>query len=154
MQAGLFSNKSKAKTLSKQLSRSGLKTDLISEKGSIPAPRPTFSSAPISGSVLRVPSGKIPLGNAGGSGSVYGRGAPPPPPNATLALAPRYKVLVPARSSQQQRQIRSLVPDAFRSSYRGQSAMQVGSFSNMAEAQSVIQLMKRNGLNPYVQHSR
>ena len=157
IQAGLFSSRSKARSLEKKLNRKGLRTSLIEEKGAIPIartapPSPGFPAVP-SGPVLRVPSSRVPLGNARGEGDVYGRGntsTPPPPPNPTLALAKRYRVLVPASSSNQQSRIRSLVKDSFRSSYRGQSAMQVGSFTSMSEAQAVINLMQRNGFRTII----
>ena len=157
MQAGLFSSRSKARSLESRLKRKGLKTALIEEKGAAPVARssstPSVFPAIASGPVLRVPSSRVPLGNARGEGDVYGRGntaTPPPPPNPTLALAKRYRVLVPASSSKQQSRIRTLVRDAFRSSYRGQSVMQVGSFTNMNEAQSVMQLMQRNGFRTVI----
>ncbi len=154
MQVGLFDDESKARDLEARLRRNQLKTFLVSETGSVPVRKSVFSSAPIaSGSVLNVPSGRIPLGNARGSGSVFGGGqssAPPPPPNSSVAFAPRYKVLVPANSVSQQSRIRSLVQDSFRASYQGQSAMQVGSFTSQAEAESVIRLMRQNGFNPMV----
>ncbi|MEM9137705.1 MAG: hypothetical protein AAGB01_10205 [Cyanobacteria bacterium P01_F01_bin.42] len=155
IQAGLFTDPTKARSLERSLNQRGLRTTLIEERGVIPpvarAPVPVPSLP--SGSVLRVPSSRVPLGNARGEGDVYGRGntlTPPPPPNPTLALAKRYRVLVPTSSSRQQSRIRSLVRDAFRSSYRGQPAMQVGSYTSMAEAQSVMQLMQRNGFRTII----
>ena len=157
MQAGLFSDRSKARALEKSLKRRGLRTALMEEKNKISTIKPPSSSSsfPVAaaGPVLKVPSSRVPLGNARGEGDVYGRGntsTPPPPPNPTLALAKRYRVLVSAPSSRQQSKVRSLVSGAFRSSYRGQSMMQVGSFTNMSEAQGVIQLMTRNGFRPVV----
>lgn len=157
MQAGLFNDRSKARSLEKSLNRRGLRTTLVEEQGVIPiskAPAPPSATLGVpSGSLLRVPSSQAPLGNARGEGDVYGRGTtltPPPPPNPTLALAKRYRVLVRTSSSRQQAQIRSIVGDAFRSSYRGQPAMQVGSYTSMAEAQGVIQLMQRNGFQTVI----
>jgi hypothetical protein len=157
MQVGLFSSPEKARSLEGQLNRKGLKTALIEEKGSIPVvsspSAPSVFPAVASGPVLGVPSSPAPLGNARGEGDVYGNGntlTPPPPPNPSLALAKRYRVLVPAASASQQSRIRSLVRDAFRSSYQGQSVMQVGSFTDMSEAQSVMQLMQRNGFRTVI----
>ena len=154
MQAGLFQDPDKAKELERILRRNRIRTKIVSERGAVPAPRPIFSAPPAaSGSILRVPSGRIPLGNARGSGSVFSSSAPPPPPNSRIAFAPRYKVLVPTRSATDQRRIRALVSDAFRASYRGRPAMQVGSFASQAEAESVIQLMRANGFQPMVEKS-
>ncbi|MCM1983552.1 DUF3747 domain-containing protein [Lyngbya confervoides] len=157
MQVGLFEDKDKAQDLQKTLERRGLKTSLVEEQGTIPAARtPASGGAPVSGSVLRVPSSRIPFGNARGEGDVYGRGNgtdPPPPPDPALALAPRIRVMVPTNSTAQQSRVRSLVKDAFRSSYQGRLVMQVGSFVDMNEAQTVIALMQRNGFQPIIDRS-
>lgn len=118
-----------------------------------------LNSSGLSANLLPVPNTPIPLGHAGSSSTVFATrgtlfsapGNPPPPPVATAALGPRFRVVVEVRDSDQRAQIRSLVPDAFRSSYQGKAVMQVGSFKQRAEADVVIHLMTSNGLNPIVE---
>jgi hypothetical protein len=61
-----------------------------------------------------------------------------------------YRVVVRPRNSKQQSKIKSLVPDAFRSSYEGDSVMQVGLFDNQAKVDQMVKLMKNHGLKPKV----
>ena len=88
----------------------------------------------------------------------------PPPPGLTPtrsqnsnynAYAPRarasqYKVIVEARNSYQESQVRSLYPDAFRTNYNGRSMLQVGVFSTRQNAQQVLQTLKRAGLGALI----
>lgn len=63
---------------------------------------------------------------------------------SSLTSKVRYRVMVVTRNARQVPQIRTLVPDAFRSSYKGRPVMQVGSFRERAKAETIIQLMERN----------
>jgi hypothetical protein len=151
LQVGLFSEQDKAKDYERNLERQGLQTTMVEEQGTISPP--IAAAIPARGSVLSVPGGRIPLGNASGDSATFGNGLgtiPPPPPGAAIALAPRYRVLVPIGSASEERKVRGLVKDAFRSSYQGRSMMQVGSFTDRAELDSMVNLMQRNGLNPVV----
>ncbi|MGB7416358.1 MAG: DUF3747 domain-containing protein [Thermosynechococcaceae cyanobacterium] len=114
--------------------------------------------------VLPVPGGDIPLGNAPGREGVYQGfssnevpedGSPPAPPMqlASVASAPspalsshRYRVVVTA-SGAQQNELRTLVPDAFRSNYRGQSVLQVGAYRSQQEADEMLNFLSQNGIS-------
>lgn len=75
---------------------------------------------------------------------------PNPSPVAQNSLSGTYKVLVEARNSSQQQQVRSLYPDAFSTSHNGRSMLQVGVFSSQETAENVSQSLKNMGLNPTV----
>ncbi|MGF1604270.1 MAG: DUF3747 domain-containing protein [Thermosynechococcaceae cyanobacterium] len=114
--------------------------------------------------VLPVPSGDIPSGSAPGRDGVYQGfssnevpkdGSPPAPPMqlASVASAPspaltshRYRVVVTASGSQQN-QLRTLVPDAFRANYRGQSVLQVGAYRSQQEADEMLNFLSQNGFS-------
>jgi len=128
------------------------------EKGTIALPPPPDLDAQTAQA-----SGSLPVLAAGGPalpGQVSRRAKVRqtlPPAQTPSAANPevnsagrRYRVLVVTANPAQQAKIRSLVPDAFRSSYRGQSAMQVGSYEQRAEADNVLQLMSRNGFQPVI----
>ena len=69
---------------------------------------------------------------------------------APRARASQYKVIVEARNSYQESQVRSLYPDAFRTNYKGRSMLQVGVFSTRQNAQQVLQNLKRAGLGALI----
>ena len=64
----------------------------------------------------------------------------------------QYKIVVEAQNNYQESQIRSLYPEAFRTTYNGRSMLQVGVFSTRENAQQVIQSLQGVGLNPLVIH--
>ena len=73
-----------------------------------------------------------------------------PPPQHWWQLAPGYRVVIqPPRTQRQQTRLRTLVPDAFRSSYRGRRVIQVGSFPSRSEASQRMQLLQTIWLSPY-----
>lgn len=144
---------------------------LLSGPVTIPVPSPkataTLANAGVfpppvrsaSGELLPVPSGNIPLGNAGNepdlitasnAGNVFGStatvgGAPPPPMRSMLGM-PRYRLFVASDDAAMHRKARALVKDAFRSSYRGHRYLQVGAFKERSEADDVIALLSSNGI--------
>ncbi len=69
---------------------------------------------------------------------------------APRARSSQYKVIVEARNSYQESQVRSLYPDAFRTNYKGRSMLQVGVFSTRQNAQQVLQNLKRAGLGALI----
>jgi len=92
---------------------------------------------------------------------------PPPPPGARKNLsdvlgslngntpvkpAPSkgFKVLARADNGQQQTQLRSLYPDAFRTSYNGRSLWQIGVFSTQENANQVLESLSNAGLSANV----
>jgi len=100
---------------------------------------------------LPVPNVDIPLGDNRYADRVPNRasvpGSPPPPPTSVAsALGLRYRVIVYASSTQDQNRVKSLVPDAFRSSYQGRSVIQVGAFATLEEAQERVELVRSSGL--------
>jgi hypothetical protein len=61
-------------------------------------------------------------------------------------VIPRYRVYVSPIDVNQQRAVKMLVPDAFRSSYQGRAVLQVGAFEDRAKADEVMDLLNRNGI--------
>lgn len=69
--------------------------------------------------------------------------------NATTTSAGqnvRYRVLVEAQGNTQQDLVRSLVPGAFRTSFKGQSMMQAGVFTTVEKANAMQQFLNTKGL--------
>lgn len=60
----------------------------------------------------------------------------------------QYKIIVELKNSDQEFRVRSLYPDAFRTTYNGRSMLQVGVFSNTQSRDQVLQSLKNAGLNP------
>jgi hypothetical protein len=136
------------------------------------APTP-FEQAPISSEqsnglprltpgVLPVPDGTIPLGNAQNRTNVYqgqsalasavpADGNPPAPPIQVAWASHRYRVIVNPADSAQHSALKSLVPDAFRASYQGQSVLQVGAYQSQEEADTMVQFLSQNGFNGVVE---
>ncbi len=128
----------------------------------LPSPvSPDNSGLPtLAGGVLPVPSANIPMGKAGNEPDLITSSTPrlnidamAPGGSGTasgfqVAMANyRYRVFVNPTDSRQNRAVKSLVPDSFRSSYKGQAVLQVGAFQDRAEADAVIDLLNRNGIN-------
>jgi cell division protein FtsN len=159
MQVGIFSSRTKAESIKKELTGQGFKVLMISDERRISSqPTPT-SAGPLLASVtsgasswgrlVAVPT-KAPIGDAKGSKEVYARNTqlPPPPPSPKVLLTRRYRVIVIAKSDAKQDKIRDLVASAFRTTYQGKSAMQVGSFNSSSEAEAKAELMRQNGFKP------
>ncbi|BAQ66326.1 hypothetical protein [Geminocystis sp. NIES-3709] len=68
---------------------------------------------------------------------------------SSLSSSPNniYKVLVRVNNQNQESQVKSLYPEAFRANVRGQSMLQVGVFSSPEKAQEVSQSFKSIGLD-------
>lgn len=62
----------------------------------------------------------------------------------------RYKVLVETKNDRQQREVRSLYPEAFPTVYQGKSVLQVGAFSNWGKAQQARRSLQDLGLNSHI----
>lgn len=81
--------------------------------------------------------------------------SPSPQPPSTLSPVAasaisqslRYRILVEASDRNQQEQIKTLVPGAFRSSYQGKTVMQVGAFSEKSKANEMIQRLNSQGFS-------
>jgi hypothetical protein len=63
-----------------------------------------------------------------------------------------YKVIVEAKYGYQESKIRSLYPDAFRTTHQGRTMLQVGVFSSQQRAEQVLQSLRRAGLSPLMIH--
>jgi parallel beta-helix repeat protein len=127
-------------------------------------PRPTTPSATPSAprsNVLPVPTGSIPTGHVGNlpTVTVYSdplrRTAASPSPSTQINRASlsglRYRVIVDAPNERSQSQVRSLVPGAFRMLVNGYPVMQVGAFSNLANANEAAQMLSNYGFRVAVQ---
>lgn len=110
---------------------------------------PVLAPAPINASeLLPVPKANIPIGNISQPPRQQEVATPVAtagtPQVATTNL--RYRVVVEAETETQQEKVRSLVPDAFRTVSNGKAVMQVGAFSDRAQALEVLQLLNSSGL--------
>ena len=152
MQVGLFDSRSKLDRMVKLMKRNGLKPEVIKDSRR----RLALRTVPARVGVLPVPGSRIPIGRADKGSDIYNlrAGLPPAPPSSSIALGPRYRVVVSAFNSRQKSKLKGLVPGAFRSSYKGRSVMQVGSFASVREAQDRMQLIQRHGMNPILEKTQ
>jgi hypothetical protein len=113
----------------------------------------------LSGGVLPVPSANIPMGKAGDEPDLITASTPRLDINAMtpggsaqpgrfqVAMANyRFRVYVNPANASQQRAVKSLIPDSFRSSYQGRTMLQVGAFQEREKAAEVLELLSRNGI--------
>ncbi len=133
----------------------------------VPAPNSRFPSngtmPTFTGGVLPVPAARIPMGNAGNesdlitsstpgldlNGMIPGMGGVVSPGNYQLAMAVpnyRYRVFVNATDMAQRQKVKTIVPDAFRSSYQGRPMLQVGAFQEQSKADEVIGRLQQHGI--------
>ncbi len=123
------------------------------------APEPEERSAPpVNNNRLAVPSSSIPIGDGESAffappNTVSSRGLPAPTSRAQ-SLGLYYRVFVEASSSSAQDDVRSVVPDAFRTSFEGETVMQVGAFPTEEEAEDRKQMLEDNDLNARVEYIR
>jgi len=117
------------------------------------------SQTSVDASLVPVPGAPIPVGNAGNlplvivprNSALPKPGGPPPPPSRVALLGFRYRVVVEVVDEAVRSRLRSLVPDAFRSSYRGKPVMQVGAYREQVEVDEMIQRLSSNGFTPVVE---
>ncbi|OUC11846.1 MAG: hypothetical protein B0A82_25380 [Alkalinema sp. CACIAM 70d] len=117
---------------------------------STPAPRPS--------NVLPVPSSNIPLGNVGDMAAVPiwrggqrpSVGNPPIPPTRSGVPAAVLRVRVVAPLSDE-RALRTIVPDAFTTTSRGQTVLQAGAFSDRAKADQLLQSLTSLGIQATIE---
>ncbi|NJK40362.1 MAG: DUF3747 domain-containing protein [Acaryochloridaceae cyanobacterium SU_2_1] len=150
MQVGLFDSQDKVERMVTLMRRNGLRTQVIRDQRSRISLQTVPGAAP---GIIPVPSSVAPIGRADSGSDIYNlrAGLPPPPPGAAIALAPRYRVVVPSQNSAQTAKIKGLVPGAFRSSYQGRSVIQIGSFSSEEEARDRMRIVQRHGMNPILE---
>lgn len=75
-------------------------------------------------------------------------------PTSSVSLSPselHYRVIVEANSEKQKSLVRSLVPDAFHTVFKGRSVMQVGAYSDRAYAEEMLQILKSKGLTAIIE---
>ncbi len=118
-------------------------------------------SLPTSKGILPVPQGEVPLGRFNPAPDIYvanqdasrasqlaavsSTGNPPPPPlDARSRL--RYRVVVKIANASQHKKVKTLVPDAFRSRYKGRSVLQVGAYESQAEANERLDKLSFEGI--------
>lgn len=116
---------------------------------------PRTESNPAPTGLLPVPGPNIPLGRGGyvppelrGIASSLGynsRGYSSR--NRSVALGLRYRVVVSVRGRRDTYRLRAIVPDAFEKNLNGESVMQAGAFRDRGEADELLLLLRRNGLN-------
>lgn len=121
------------------------------------SPESEASPAPINNNRLAVPNSSIPVGS--GSGTVFsaprgGVGSPPAPPSRAQALGLYYRVFVNASDPFMQDEVRSVVPDAFRTQFEGRTVMQVGAFPTEDEAEDRQRLLEDYDLDARVEYIR
>ncbi len=113
----------------------------------IPTPTPTPVPVPVplpTPRPLPVPTPRpLPLPQVPVPQTPTPRPTPAPAPSAEI----RYRVVVPVANDGQRAQVRNLVPGAFPATYNGGPAMQAGIFREQANANSLVQLLRQNGLS-------
>ncbi len=130
-----------------------------SEPENTPEPEPSVRpSAPINNNRLAVPNTSIPVGS-GSSSTIFapptgGVGGPPAPPSRAQALGLYYRVFVDASDPFMQDEVKSVVPDSFRTRFEGRTVMQVGAFPTEDEAEDRQRLLEDNGLDARVEYIR
>lgn len=124
----------------------------------LPVPGPSLNS----GGVLPVPQENVPLGRYSPASDIYaasqdagrahqlaaiaGTDNPPPPPLDERSRL-RYRVIVKAANSADYKKIKTLVPDAFRSRYKGRSVLQVGAYEKRDEADERLDMLSLEGID-------
>ena len=110
---------------------------------------------------LQAPSSDIPIGGIEGLPTISvpteATGRPedlPAPPSRAASLGLYYRVIVPAEDKATQEQVRSLVPDAFRTNFDGQIVMQAGAYEDPGAADELANMLIRKGLEAVVEFIR
>ncbi|XGW00544.1 MAG: DUF1565 domain-containing protein [Leptolyngbya sp. BL-A-14] len=104
----------------------------------------------VSAGLLPVPNPDAPIGNVGGASIVYRAQQSSSSSSSSTGLKLPYRVVVDASDSQQT-QIRTLFPNAFRTSIKGRSLMQVGAFSDRSKADQLMQTLSSQGVQAIIE---
>lgn len=83
----------------------------------------------------------------------WNRGIVPASPSVGSVVV-KYRVVIVAIDPMQQDQIRSIVPDAFPTVYRGQRVMQAGAFGDRSKAEELVSSLSSQGLQAVVEPMR
>jgi N-acetylmuramoyl-L-alanine amidase len=113
MQVGLFREQSPAEELKGSLERQNLQASIISVGGTVAPSQPSQPAQPVSPSQPSQPA---------------------QPQSASGAL---YRVIVPASTAAVEQRVRAIAPDAFRTTFNGQTVMQAGLFRDQATAEAL-----------------
>jgi hypothetical protein len=107
-------------------------------------------------SILPVPTGNVPLGNTRNMQRVAA-----PPTNTTgygnnylsanTGASVRYRVVVEATNEREQELVKTLAPGAFSTVRQGRRVMQVGVFSDRANADEMLRILNSSGLRTIVE---
>ena len=114
--------------------------------------RQTYQSA--TPDLLPVPGTQIPIGDSGSvtqSLTLNPLSGQPPSSRSFATTSGSYRVIVEARTAQQEAQVRALVPRAFRTVANGRAVMQAGVFGRRDNAERMRQLLQRQGLRATVE---
>lgn len=127
------------------------------EQRSTPAPVRSVAAVPAiastqpipiaSVSLLPVPSPDAPIGNVGSASIVYRTRENP----SRVAPGLRYRVVVVPGDDSQQAQLRAAFPNAFRTSVKGLTLMQVGAFGDRTKADQLMQTLSSQGIQATVE---
>lgn len=126
------------------------------------APLATLSALGNEGSgsddILPVPSPDIPVGEGGGPLPTVLVAQNPldslanlSPGNRSAGLGATYRVVVEVSNESEQAQVQSLVPGAFRTITNGRMLMQVGSYSDRANAEKMVGELSSQGLKASIE---
>ena len=120
------------------------------------APETTIASAstPLtSAGLLPVPNPNAPIGNVGNASIVYRtqQAASNEGVASRAALGLRYRVVVAPADDSQQAQLRANFPNAFRTSVKGRTLMQVGAFGDRTKADQLMQTLSSQGVQAMVE---
>jgi parallel beta-helix repeat protein len=106
---------------------------------------------PVNNNRLAVPNSAIPLGSGDSVTSFLPPGSSASASRAQ-ALGLYYRVFVEASDPYEQDEIRSVIPDAFRTSFDGRTVMQVGAFPTEEEAEDRKELLEDNDFDVRVEY--
>ena len=119
---------------------------------STPPPLPAFSDLPpLAPPTTQNANNVVPPPSRNKLGEVVGSLSRPTSSKMSQGTtASGYRVVVAANDSQDQYRVRSLYPDAFKTSYNGRSMLQVGLFSSRDNAQKAYQSLENAGLDAII----
>ena len=119
---------------------------------SLPSLNPIVPARPIGDiDLLPVPSANIPLGNVNRGNNNDARNVRRSASRNATGLGLRYRVIVEANSENEQNLVRSLIPNAFRTTSKGRVVVQVGAYSDRRNAEEMLQMLNSRGLKATIE---
>jgi parallel beta-helix repeat protein len=114
-------------------------------------PPPNSATTPQSGDAAKLmPTENNPNNNQNRQVMAYGTNPTSTNPTSAKLL---YRIIVPAGSDRDAEIIRFLSPTAFRTVWKGQEVIQVGSFSSAFNAEQMLRILNNNGLKGTIETS-